>query len=294
MPAIPVLVGPSVSNEGGHYSRGLFTVSDIMLASPHRDKVVAHELAHYILGHEYGTLRMEESYRREMEANALAVEIFVRVKGWREEQAIRAVYGHLLAAHRGVLRGVPVTRGHLPPCQEAADLLGRFPRHAAWTGLLECAPPRIAAAAVAPAITKVYQPPVPVEGGPEPLLYAYLSDASPARGVRLGPDSPGGLPRAREEFHVDGDRTLLLLVVLKNSAPKVRLRSRWLAPDGTQQRTIEQTVEQLGSGAAWNWATHGSAVSDLWLRPGRWTVRLTVEDVDAGELSFTLLPGAGQ
>ena len=294
VPAIPVLVGPSVSNEGGHYTRGLFTVSDTLLSSAYRDKVVAHEMAHYILGHEYGTFRIEEQHQRELDANALAVEIFVRVKGWPEEQAIRVVYGQIIAVHRAVLRGQPVTRGHLPPCREAADLLGRFPRQAAWTGLLECAPPAIVAGAVAPALVKTYLPPVPMDGAPPPLIYAYITDARPARGVTLGPAATGGLPRAREEFYVDGDRSLLLLMILKNGGQKMRLRSRWIAPDGTEQRVVQQNIDQTGWPGPWGWASHGEAVSDLWLSPGRWTVHLTVDEVAIPELSFTLRPGAGQ
>lgn len=291
---IPVLVGTSVSNEGGHYTRGLFTVSTSMLASPHRDKVVAHELAHYLLGHEYPVLRREERYQRELDANAKAVEIFSRVKGWSEEQAIRAVYGHLLAAWRSVQRGTPVATGHLPPCDEIGDLLGRFPHHAAWTGALECAPAPIAARAALPARTRTYSAPVRVEGNSETLLYAYFVDQAVPRGVSFGPGREGNLPRARSEFYVDGDRSLLLLLIVQNAKPGLRLRSRWLDPQNVERRTVNQVLTLTTNPGQWAWATHGSGLSDVWLYPGRWSVSVSVDDVESSVPTFELVPGAGQ
>src|SRR5262249_59015157 len=47
---ISVLVGSNVEGVGGSYGRGLFTLSTPMLQSRHRDSIVAHELAHYLLG----------------------------------------------------------------------------------------------------------------------------------------------------------------------------------------------------------------------------------------------------
>lgn len=291
---IPVLVGTSVSNEGGHYTRGLFTISTSMLGSPHRDKVVAHELAHYLLGHEYPVLRREEQHQRELDANAKTVEIFARVKGWSEEQAIRAVYGHLLASWRSVERGMPVPVGHLPPCLEIADLLGRFPRHAAWTGALECAPATIAARAALPARIKTYDAPMPVGGSSDRLLYAYFVDHPIPRGAAFGPGREGNLPRARREFYVDGDRSLLLLLVLQNVKPGARLRSRWLDPQGVERRTSNQVLTFTTTPGQWAWATHGNNLSDVWLYPGRWSVSVSVDEHELGPYSFELVPGAGQ
>lgn len=274
---IPVLVGTSVSNEGGHYTRGLFTVSTSMLASPHRDKVVAHELAHYLLGHEYPVLRREERYQRELDANGKAVEIFSRVKGWSEEQAIRAVYGHLLAAWRSVRRGTPVATGHLPPCDEIGDLLERFPHHAAWTGALECAPAPIAARAALPVRTRTYSAPVRVEGNSETLLYAYFVDQAVPSGVSFGPGREGKLPRVRSEFYVDGDRSLLLLLVRN-----------------VERRAVNQVLTLATNPGQWTWATHGSSLSDVWLYPGRWSVSVSVDEVESGSFTFELVPGAGQ
>ena len=50
--SVYVLVGNSVPGVGGSYRRGMMTISTPMLLSKSRDSLVAHELAHYLLGHE--------------------------------------------------------------------------------------------------------------------------------------------------------------------------------------------------------------------------------------------------
>jgi len=144
---IAVLVGDDLDGVGGTYRRGLFTITTSMLTSRHRDSIVAHELAHYLLDHDRpfaGTLSLDwqrEQERRELDANAKAVEILMRVRGLAEEQALLAVYDHLLAFNRLVVEGRTVIPwGHRAPCEEIADLLGRFPRQRAWSTALACAP----------------------------------------------------------------------------------------------------------------------------------------------------------
>src|SRR4029453_13705360 len=144
---------PGVSGAGstpglaGTYRRGLFTVDTSVLDSPYRDAVVAHEMAHYLLGHDDESLPVQDAERTELAANAKVVEILMRVRGWSEEQGIRAMYAPLLSFQRAVEQGTIVSRGHRSPCEEIAALLGRFPRHAARRGAPACAPPAIAAGA---------------------------------------------------------------------------------------------------------------------------------------------------
>jgi hypothetical protein len=64
---------------------------------------------------------------RELEANAKAVEILMRVRGLTEARAAEAVVGYLRSAQRAVDRGGPVAAGHRQPVEEIADLLARFP-----------------------------------------------------------------------------------------------------------------------------------------------------------------------
>jgi len=82
--SIYVLVGNAVPGVGGTYRGGMLTISTPMLLSKSRDSLVAHELAHYVLGHEAplpGSSQLEharEHELRELDANAKAVEILTR------------------------------------------------------------------------------------------------------------------------------------------------------------------------------------------------------------------------
>jgi hypothetical protein len=140
-----VLIGDDVEGVGGTYRGGIFTVTTSMLTSRHRDSLVAHELAHYLLDHDRplaGTLSLDwqrEQEQRELDANAKAVEILMRVRGLSEEQALRTIFDHLATFHRLVVeRRTVIPWGHRPPCEEIADLLRRFPDYRAWSHGLAC------------------------------------------------------------------------------------------------------------------------------------------------------------
>ena len=144
---IAILVGDNIEGVGGTYRSGLFTISTSMLTSRHRDSIVAHELAHYLLDHDRplaGTLSLDwqrEQERRELDANAKSVEILVRIRRLSEAEALGVVYEHLLAFNRLVVaRRTVIPWGHRAPCEEIADLLGRFPKEREWSGGLECTP----------------------------------------------------------------------------------------------------------------------------------------------------------
>ena len=122
---------------GARYRQGNFYLNVRMLGSVHLDVVVAHELAHYLLGHDTlptGVVTHSDWQRaqeqRELDANAKAVEILTRVRGMTEAEAVRAMVAYLRAAQQAVDRGSPVAAGHRQPVEEIADLLARFPgRH---------------------------------------------------------------------------------------------------------------------------------------------------------------------
>jgi len=148
VPRIAVLVGDNIEGVGGTYRSGLFTISTSMLTSRHRDSIVAHELAHYLLDHDRplaGTLSLDwqrEQELRELDANAKSVEVLVRIRRLSEAEALSVVYEHLLAFNRLVVaRRTVIPWGHRAPCEEIADLLGRFPKQRAWSAGRECAPP---------------------------------------------------------------------------------------------------------------------------------------------------------
>jgi IrrE N-terminal-like domain len=146
---IHVLVSHDPESPVGAYRRDFFAVNPLVLSSQFRDAIVAHELAHYVLGHDAPLTgataedRRREREQRELDANAKAVEILTRVKGVPEDDALRRVYVYLLNVHHRLQRAPDEDLlGHRPPCEEIADLLTRFPRQAVWTADLECAPPR--------------------------------------------------------------------------------------------------------------------------------------------------------
>ena len=121
-------------NTGAVYRQGNVFVNVKMLSSTYVKKLMAHELGHYLLGHDGfipNAVSQAEWQRgqeqRELDANAKAVEILVRVEGMDERDAVEFVSEYLRRAQWAVDRGAPVARGHLPPAAELADLLSRFP-----------------------------------------------------------------------------------------------------------------------------------------------------------------------
>ncbi len=149
LPPIHVLVSHNPDSPVGSYRRGFFAVNRLVLGSEFRDAIVAHELAHYVLGHDAplagatNDARRREVEQRELDANATSVEILAWVRQVPEDQALRMVYSYLLNVHRRLQRSPGEDLlGHRPPCDEIADLLGRFPQQAVWTAGLECAPRR--------------------------------------------------------------------------------------------------------------------------------------------------------
>ena len=153
LPQIHVLVSHNPESPVGSYRRGFFAVNQLVLRSEFRDAIVAHELAHYVLGHDAPlagatpVARLLERQQRELDANAKSVEILTRVRGVPEDQALRLAYSYLLNVHRRLERSPGEDLlGHRPPCEEIADLLARYPAQLTWTSGLECAPGGAAAA----------------------------------------------------------------------------------------------------------------------------------------------------
>jgi len=151
LPPIHVLVSHNPDSPVGSYRRGFFAVNQLVLGSEFRDAIVAHELAHYVLGHDASLAsvthdaRRREVEQRELDANAKSVEILAWVRQVPEDQALRMVYSYLLNVHRRLQRAPGEDLlGHRPPCDEIADLLRRYPQQLAWTAGLECASGRSA------------------------------------------------------------------------------------------------------------------------------------------------------
>jgi hypothetical protein len=281
---VHLLIGDDVESIGGTYRRGMITVSTPLLFSRYRDSVIAHELGHYLLGHDEplrGVTMLEqqqEQEQRELDANVKAVEILVRAGALPEEQALSLMYDGMLGFYRAVTdgRGV-VPWGHRHPCEEMADLLARFPAHRPWTAPLECssgASAAIAGAAPAPAATSTATPASPL------VERVYFSDRLPARMDAASPEVISG-PPAVERFHPSRQRAVALVIALRPYAAAPRLTSRWFDEQGRERREIDTIVAAL-------WQSHVTPMWMLRTYPGRWTVRLVVDGQAAGQYSFVV------
>jgi Zn-dependent peptidase ImmA (M78 family) len=134
LPGVRVSIQSATNlNIGAMYRQGNIFVNVRMLDSPSLTKVIAHELGHYVLGHEPAASVSSQAdwqraqQQRELDANAKAVEILVRAKGMSQREAVQMVADALQRAQRAVDRGAPLTPGHLTPAEELADLRARFP-----------------------------------------------------------------------------------------------------------------------------------------------------------------------
>jgi IrrE N-terminal-like domain len=271
---ISVLVGSNMEGVGGSYRRGLFTLSTPMLRSRHRDSIVAHELAHYLLGHDrplQGTLALDqqrEQELRELDANAKAVEILVRVRGFAEEQALSLIYDHLLTFNRIVAdNGTVIPWGHRAPCEEMSDLLQRFPAHRAWTDDLPCSPSGAATVATA---RRTITTTVPQEGASGLLVH-----------------EPSPTPRTLGTFDRGRDIQVTLRLAVRPGDRPLSVVSRWYDEAGVERCVVSRIVEPS---ADVDDAVHTHTVPMWELRPypGRWTAKVWIDGAPAGEYSFTL------
>ena len=292
VPRIAVVVGDDVDGVGGTYRRGLFTITTSMLTSRHRDSIVAHELAHYVLGHDRplaGTLTIEwqrEQELRELEANAKAVEILTRIRRLPEEQALSLVYDHLLSFNRLVAeRRTVIPWGHRAPCAEIADLLSRFPTQAVWTTGLECAPG--AAPAARPELAASAPPPA-LDGAQSGLLvHSYFTSRPPAAGTAPSRD-PASMPRARRDFDRSRDAQVTLFLGVRPSERPRTIVSRWYDAAGIERRAVTRRLETLAGAGAWTWQAHTVPMWELRPYPGRWAAHVFVDDIAVGEYAFEL------
>lgn len=258
---IPVTVQAATNlGIGGVYRQGNFYLNANMLDSGHLTAVVAHELGHYVLGHEPTSgVSMAEILKaqevRELDANAKAVEIMVRVKGMPQPQAVRTLVVFLRSALNAQNRGQPNAPGHRPPSEEIADLLARFPEAPAPPGSQSAGS---SSSASAPIIAPIWKP------GDQ---WTFWSDSPRGSGtfvwsvdreevvdgteyyvIRSGPTRQAP---AREFFYQKADLAWRMLKVngtLESRAEPPQLRYVWpLTIGGTWEQTVTVTTERQGT-----------------------------------------------
>lgn len=174
-----VVTTGGLAGAGGASSGGRLYLAPGTLTARHRDALIAAALA-YALVHRPSQARSLADFDRErrqqfMDAHAKAVEVLVRVKGWPEWTALDAIYEWLLGQHRAgaATQKTVIGQGRATPCEEIADLLGRFPQQQEWTAGLACAgrpepgPTAVRASAEPPALLVVlWSPPPPPASAP--------------------------------------------------------------------------------------------------------------------------------
>lgn len=148
LPQPAVVIGTHRPGVAASYDHGTFTVWTRAVDQSWRDALLAHEAAHWILGHDAPLRGLDdadrhaEQYQREVAAHVKAVEILVQVKGMTARRAVRAMHDYLMSVKAAQDRttGYTAPMGHTGACQEASDMLLGLPQHRDWTWSLACSP----------------------------------------------------------------------------------------------------------------------------------------------------------
>lgn len=291
---IYLMFGPHVAGEGGSFRGGMITVSDRVILHPHREALMAHELAHYLLDHHldqktFPSLREYYEWQRprEVEANTKAVEILQRVKEVSERDAFKLFHDFLLAIHRSG-SSLPT---HHPACEEIGDLVKRFPAQWWWTKDLECAPATLTLSGAAKRPPRAIHAPSRDGSVASLIVYAYFTDTPPAQGTFLRSTVNPNMPPGVNEFDANSDQVVALFLALDRIGRVLQIISRWHDEQGVERKVIERVMDQTGTRGAWTWQTHLVPVSELKLYPGKWTVKVSVDGTLAGEYIFRLVRG---
>ena len=109
---------------------GLLTLMPKYLDQPRvRDDILAHEMAHLILGHlDRPPDSRERREQREIDADVKAVEILQRVGGMTERDAFAQITWYALSLKQAYDQGRHITvSGHPHPCRKVEALIKTYP-----------------------------------------------------------------------------------------------------------------------------------------------------------------------
>lgn len=182
----------ALAEAGAVYGDGRLYLAPALLGSRHRDALVAVGLGFYLVNRPSRARDLPEFERerqqRLLDANAKAVEVLTRVKGWPEQASVQAVSEWLRGQRRDA---------------EVRELLDRFPQHRDAVAGRDPA-----ASQPTPALVILVSPgaavtPVAGASPPAPASGAVGPAASPASAVPPGtgaaPASPTAPPAAAAE-----------------------------------------------------------------------------------------------
>jgi hypothetical protein len=145
VPTVSVLLGPASTSVGASIHRsGVMTVTLALLDFPEtiRDAYIAHEMAHWILGHVVGaTVKVSDLPQREIDADVKAVEILMRAKHLSQTRAFASVYAQQMASKQSLDAGqtTPLA-SHPDPCRKMAALLAAYPAERAFVDRVKANP----------------------------------------------------------------------------------------------------------------------------------------------------------
>ena len=142
--AVNVLVGRLAPGQGALiHGNGVITLPQESLDLPEmiRDAYLAHEMAHWILGHVASppvTVTEQEQQQREIDADIKAVEILMQSRSLSQTRAFAAVYAQMMASKQTLDEGkaVPLA-SHPDPCRKMSALLAAYPAEQAFVDRLK-------------------------------------------------------------------------------------------------------------------------------------------------------------
>lgn len=146
--APPVHVARNGNGVAARYERGQFYVSPSTTTQWWRDALLAHEVGHWLLGHDAPLVGVSDAerearqYQREIAAHVKAVEILMAVKHLSTREALTFMHRYLMSVEsfQNAQVNYVAPWGHRRGCREAEDLLTAFPAHRTWAFVLTCSP----------------------------------------------------------------------------------------------------------------------------------------------------------
>jgi hypothetical protein len=116
------------------------------------------------------------------------------------------------------------------------------------------------------------------------VKFAYFTDQPPVDGTYLRTMRARNMPPEVKAFPL-GSRVTFFYAITQ-AGRLLKIRTNWIAPNGTIAKTAEQTVDQMGLPGEWTWRSQHADVEIT--DAGRWVVELLIDGYPAGRYEFVL------